>query len=62
MTDNFRWAFCLAALIILTGCAGPSNELSWGWYVISPNTAEGMANIRFLLGGLKDTVILSLVS
>ena len=44
------------------GCAGSGDSGTWGWYVISPSTAQGMTNIQFLLGGLKDTIVLSIVS
>lgn len=35
---------------------GPS---PWGWYVVNPTTAQGQANLRFLISGLGMTVALS---
>ncbi len=57
-----RSVFLFAALAVLGGCAGSGDSGTWGWYVISPSTTQGMTNIQFLLGGLKDTIVLSLVS
>ena len=62
MKTVLRFVFLFAALAILGGCAGSSDSGTWGWYVISPKTAQGVTNIKFLLGGLKDTIVLSLVS
>jgi polar amino acid transport system permease protein len=47
-----------AAAILLAGCSGAN----WGWYVISPETEAGRRNLLFLLGGLKGTIALSLIS
>jgi polar amino acid transport system permease protein len=47
---------------MVSGCTGSGDSGNWGWYVISPTTEQGMTNIKFLLGGLKDTIILSLAS
>ena len=44
-------------VICLTGCSG-----NWGWYVISPATDQGIINIKFLLGGLKFTILLSVTA
>jgi glutamine transport system permease protein len=62
MKNRYRFVFLLAVVMTLSGCAGSGDGGTWGWYVISPSTAQGMTNIQFLLGGLKDTVVLSLVS
>jgi len=62
MKTVLRFVFLFAALAILGGCAGSGDSGTWGWYVISPKTAQGITNIQFLLGGLKDTIVLSLVS
>ena len=51
--------FILFALFFLSSC---SNNYEWGWYVISPNNKIGLSNIEFLLGGLKFTIIVSLIS
>ena len=46
-----------AALLLLSGCTA-----NWGWYVVNPATASGAANLRFLLGGLYYTVLLSVTA
>jgi len=48
--------FAVLALV-LGGCSG-----EWGWYVVNPSTASGWANLRFLLGGLYYTILLSLTA
>ena len=45
------------ALLLLSGCTA-----NWGWYVVNPATASGAANLRFLLGGLYYTVLLSVTA
>ena len=52
-----RWLTLATGLIFLTGCSG-----NWGWYVISPATDQGIINIKFLLGGLKFTILLSVTA
>jgi polar amino acid transport system permease protein len=44
--------------LTLAGCAGQQ----WGWYVVSPATAQGQRNLWFLIGGLGYTVGLSLTA
>jgi len=44
----------VAVSFLLSGCAG-----GWGWYVVNPMTKTGASNLRFLLSGLVDTVLLS---
>ena len=51
--------FILFVLFSLSSC---TNTYQWGWYVISPNNKIGLSNIEFLLGGLKFTVTVSLIS
>ena len=51
--------FILFVLFSLSSC---SNTYQWGWYVISPNNKIGLSNIEFLLGGLKFTIMVSLIS
>ena len=51
--------FILFVLLFLSSC---SNNYQWGWYVISPNNKIGLSNIEFLLGGLKFTIMVSLIS
>ena len=43
-------------VLILSGCT----DVNWGWYVVSPLTASGQSNLQFLLGGLWNTILLSL--
>ena len=56
--------FCLGlALTLLGGCAAVSSEGSsytWGWYIFNPLQDKGASNLRFLVGGLMDTVLVSL--
>jgi len=53
---NIRTLALLAtATLLLAGCGGDLK-----WYVVSPMTESGRANLLFLLGGLKYTMLLSL--
>ena len=52
-----RWLTLTTGVICLTGCSA-----NWGWYVISPATDQGIINIKFLLGGLKFTILLSVTA
>ncbi|MFK7854641.1 MAG: amino acid ABC transporter permease [Granulosicoccus sp.] len=47
----------LMAPLLLSGCGGQLQ-----WYVISPMTESGRANLKFLLGGLKYTLLLSITA
>ena len=49
----------LLLAIVLSGCASSG---SWGWYVVSPSTSQGRTNLLFLVGGLGETILISLVS
>jgi polar amino acid transport system permease protein len=42
------------------GCRGA--EYHWGWYEITPGTAKGWENLRFLLSGAWLTIRLAVVS
>jgi len=46
-----------ALLFTLTGCSS-----EWGWYVVDPSTKKGMTNLKFLLSGLKYTILLSVTA
>lgn len=59
MTRALRLAAVVAALVLLSGCAAST---SWGWYVIDPTTAQGRANINFLIGGFQTTILISLIA
>jgi glutamine transport system permease protein len=51
------------ALTLLGGCAAISSEGSsytWGWYIFNPLQDKGASNLRFLVSGLADTVLVSL--
>ena len=54
MARIFFIAFTLA---LLPACSG-----DWGWYVVDPTNPGGMTNLKFLLSGLKYTVLLSLTA
>lgn len=47
----------LVSSALLTGCAS-----NLQWYVVSPVTDAGRANLMFMLGGLKYTLLLSLTA
>ena len=54
------WRFgsvLLASAMLLAGCSQ-----TWGWYVVNPTTPSGLSNLRFLLGGLQYTVLLSITA
>lgn len=53
-----RFATVILCAALLTGCA----SANWGWYVVDPTTATGANNIKFLLSGLGNTVLLSLTA
>jgi len=46
---------CMA--VLLSSCSG-----DWGWYVVDPTTPNGLINLKFLLKGLRYTVLLSLTA
>ena len=46
-----------ALLMPLAGCSG-----DWGWYVVNPFTDAGSTNLQFLIGGLYNTVLMSLTA
>ena len=47
----------IGAAILLAGCSA-----NWGWYVISPDTESGRNNLKFLLGGFRATIELSITA
>ena len=53
-----RW-FPLLLVLALAGCSSSS---TWGWYVIDPTTPQGMTNIRFLIGGMQQTILISVIA
>ncbi len=50
-------AFLVTTAMLLTGCSQ-----QWGWYVVNPSTQTGLTNLKFLIGGLQYTVLLSLTA
>ncbi|MEX0286585.1 MAG: ABC transporter permease subunit [Paracoccaceae bacterium] len=54
-----RLFLAFAALMALTGC---SSSTTWGWYVINPWTPSGWVNIKFLIGGMGSTILISLIA
>jgi polar amino acid transport system permease protein len=53
-----RIALIGCLVFAVAGCAaGPA--YNWGWYVVSPTRARGLANLEFLLGGLVPTISVS---
>lgn len=57
---RFAPHFVIIALMAvgLGGCG----EGNWGWYVVSPASETGRSNLLFLIGGLKQTIALSLTA
>ena len=49
----------LPLLLLLTGCA--SSDI-WGWYVINPFLPSGWVNIKFLINGMGNTILISLIA
>jgi len=48
---------------LLTGCstqASAGQTYQWGWYIFNPLQGKGVSNLAFLLGGLADTVLVSM--
>ncbi|MEO0822933.1 MAG: amino acid ABC transporter permease [Pseudomonadota bacterium] len=52
-----RGLLIAAPVLLLGGCSA-----NWGWYVVDPTTASGQTNLMFLLGGLWQTILLSLTA
>ena len=48
---------CFACLAL----AGCSSNI-WGWYVINPTTPSGWINIKFLVSGIGNTILISIVA
>lgn len=45
--------------LLLAGCSSSAN---WGWYVINPMTPNGWINVKFLISGMGDTILISLIA
>lgn len=51
-----RIAILALAAMALAGCGG---DYTWGWYAVWPGTEQGWINLKFLLGGVWLTIVLS---
>ncbi|SLN58788.1 Glutamine transport system permease protein GlnP [Falsiruegeria litorea R37] len=49
----------MVPFLVLTGCSSSS---TWGWYVINPMTASGWINVKFLISGMGDTILISVIA
>ena len=45
--------------LILTSC---TSGHEWAWYVLSPDKANGLTNLKFLLSGMSITIYISIIS
>lgn len=52
-----RFLILAPLLMLLSGCSG-----NWGWYVVDPTTPNGLANLKFLMSGAYNTIIMSLTA
>lgn len=43
--------------LLLSGCSE-----TWGWYVVNPNTTNGMTNLKFMMSGAYYTLLLSVTA
>jgi polar amino acid transport system permease protein len=57
-----RFKIVISTLMLLSLTACSNTEGTWGWYVINPNTPNGLINIRFLLAGFGATISLSIIA
>ena len=49
-------------LVLCLGLAGCSSSATWGWYVIDPTKPAGYTNVKFLIGGFWNTILISVVA
>ncbi|MCI5096524.1 MAG: amino acid ABC transporter permease [Rhodobacteraceae bacterium] len=54
-----KFLVLMAPLLLLAGCSSSS---TWGWYVINPMTASGWINVKFLISGMGDTILISVIA
>ncbi|MEC8041194.1 MAG: amino acid ABC transporter permease [Pseudomonadota bacterium] len=52
-----RFLILAPLLMLLSGCSG-----NWGWYVVDPTTPNGLTNLKFLMSGAYNTIIMSLTA
>jgi len=46
-----------SALLLLSGCSD-----NWGWYVVDPSTTNGANNLKFMISGAYNTILMSLTA
>ena len=51
---------CLS-LFALLGLCSCSSDI-WGWYVINPTTPSGWINLKFLVSGMGNTILISVTA
>ncbi|MEO9650343.1 MAG: amino acid ABC transporter permease [Roseobacter sp.] len=49
-------------LLLFLGLTGCGSSGTWGWYVIDPTTKSGLINIKFLISGMADTIVISVLA
>ena len=54
-----KWIFLSLSFLALAGC---SSSATWGWYVIDPTTESGWINVKFLMSGIGDTILISVIA
>ena len=47
----------LSGMMLLSGCSE-----NWGWYVVDPRTHNGLANLKFMMTGAYNTILMSLMA
>ena len=47
----------LSVFLFLSACSG-----NWGWYVVDPTTTNGANNLRFMVSGAYNTILMSLTA
>jgi glutamine transport system permease protein len=43
--------------LLLSGCSG-----NWGWYVVDPTTPTGQNNLKFMISGAYNTILMSVIA
>ncbi len=52
----------LLLLLSFLALAACSSSSTWGWYVINPMTEAGWINVKFLISGMGDTILISVIA
>ena len=52
-----RILILLPIFVLLSGCSG-----NWGWYVVDPTTTNGATNLRFMISGAYNTILMSVTA